>query len=96
MELQVIIKEQFPVKEREYTKNGETRKFASKGFVLSDGMNEFYAEMTGDKARNCEPLDVMTAYVVQIEMHYRSYFTQTGDEAHTTDIYINRMKKYGV
>lgn len=95
MELQVIIKEQFPVKEREYNKNGETRKFASKGFVLTDGMNEFYAEMTGDKARNCGSLDEMSAYMVQVEMRHRSYPTQTGEYAHTTDIYINRMKKYG-
>ena len=96
MEIQVMIKDQFPLRERQYTKNGEKKTFASKGFVLTDGMNEFYAELTGDKARNCGVMDVMNTYMVQLEMHHRSYTTLAGEEAHTTDININHIKQFGL
>lgn len=47
MEKIVRLMEDYGFSEREY--NGE--KFASRGFLLTDGIDTFYGEMIGDNAR---------------------------------------------
>lgn len=49
METFVTIIEQRGLQSRQYQDNqGQPRTFHSRGFVLSTGIDEFYAEMTGD------------------------------------------------
>ena len=51
MEKLVRIINQFPLASRSYTaQDGTQRTFHSRGFLLTDGIDEFYAEMTGDMA----------------------------------------------
>ena len=73
MELFVTIIEQRPLQSRPYTDSqGQNRVFYSKGFVLSNGIDEFYAEMTGDGCIGCSscavvcPDSVITVYRVKI------------------------------
>lgn len=87
-----MIKKQFALQEREYVSNGETKKFASMGFILYDGMDEFYAEMTGNSARECPVLSQLPGYVVQCEMRVTSWETKEHEKAYKTQIYINRLK----
>ena len=54
MEKLVTIIDQFPLASRPYTAQDGTQKvFNSRGFILSDGIDEFYAEMTGDSGTRC-------------------------------------------
>jgi hypothetical protein len=93
MERQVFIKKQFALQEREYTtENGEKKKFASMGFLLTDFMDTFYAEMTGNMARECGELDRTVGYMLQSEMQVRAWETQDHRTAYATSIYINRLK----
>lgn len=92
MEKQVVIKQQFALQERNYVKNGESRKFASMGFILTDGMDEFFAEMTGNQARECGTLRKDCSYVGQFELQVRSWETGSGERAYATSVYINRLK----
>ena len=93
METNVIIKQQFPLKERQYAdKAGQTRTFASRGFELSDGIDTFYAEMTGDRARNIGELDPQHFYHASLELRARTYQAANGENVWVNDIYINNMK----
>lgn len=93
MEKQVVIKEQFALQESKYVKNGETKKFASMGFILFDGMDEFYAELTGNAARECPVFSKASGYVVQCEMRVSTWETSDHRTAYKTQIYINRIKE---
>ena len=53
MEKLVTIINQFPLASRPYTaQDGTGRVFNSRGFILSDGIDEFYGEMVGRMASN--------------------------------------------
>lgn len=93
MEKQVFIARQFALEEREYTtSNGERKVMASKGFVLTDGIDVFYAEMTGNQARECGELDMQLLYHVQTEMRCTCWETQDHRKAYQTRVYINRIR----
>lgn len=95
MEAFVKILESYPVKEREYTrKNGEKQTFVSRGFYLSSGNDSFYAEMTGEMAKTFEDIDLKAIYSCRLSFWTRNYMTNQGEEAHTTDIYIDKMQKW--
>lgn len=77
MEKLVFIAKQLALEEREYTtQNGEKKVMASKGFVLSDGLDIFYAELTGNQARECGELDMDQLYNVQSELRCSRWETQ--------------------
>ena len=79
MEKTVVIVEQLPLSERNYTdRNGQTQVYASRGFILSDGIDTFYGEMSGDKARACKELDKSQLHRVQCQMQERSYNDKDG------------------
>lgn len=66
MEKLVTILEQFPLSARPYTaKDGTPMVFNSRGFLLSDGIDECYAEMTGDAALACPEYDRNTLHKVR-------------------------------
>ena len=47
MDRLIQILEQLPLKERSYTdQSGQQKVFVTTGFVLTDGINKFYAERT--------------------------------------------------
>ena len=89
MEKTVLIVEQLPLQERSYNdRNGQPQVFASRGFVLTDGIDTFYAEMTGDKARSCQELDKNSLHRVQCQLQERSYKDKDGAVHHTTEVKI--------
>ena len=93
MEKNVIIKEQFPLREYQYTdSDGQKHTMASRGFVLADGLDSFYAEIKGDRARNIGDLATDNFYRVSVELRSRCFETKSGDIMWTTDIYINNIK----
>ena len=89
MEKTVTIVEQLPLQERSYTdRSGQPQVFASRGFVLADGIDTFYAEMTGDKARTCQELDKNHLHRVQCQLVARTYTDQQGALRHATEVRI--------
>ena len=89
MEKTVVIVEQLPLQERSYTdRNGQPQVFASRGFVLTDGIDTFYAEMTGDKARTCPEMDKSKLHSVQCQLQERSYTDKDGVLHHATEVRI--------
>lgn len=94
MEKLVIIQKVFPQQERNYTdRNGQQQIFASRGFILSDGIDTFYAEMVGDYARaNAKteyPTDQMHA--VQCTIQQRTWKDAQGVERYSNEIRINKL-----
>ena len=66
MEKLVTIIDQLPLASRPYTAQDGTQKvFNSRGFILSDGIDEFYAEMTGDMAVAAGEYDRTVWHVAQ-------------------------------
>ena len=92
MEKLVTILEQRPVVARNYTAQDGTQKtFYSKGFILSDGIDEFYAEMTGDMARDTAPLDTTTLHMMQGYIKQRSFIDKNGQTRFENQIIITRL-----
>ena len=95
MEILVQIIEQHPLKERQYTdKSGNNRIIATRGFILSNGINTFYAEMNGDKARNISQLPTDVLYNADVQFRMRSYKTQKDETVWVNDIYLNNISQF--
>ncbi|MBQ7471025.1 MAG: hypothetical protein IJS97_01160 [Prevotella sp.] len=92
MEKFVAIKQQFPCTEREYTtKDGEKKVFLSKGFILDDGIDSFYAEMVGDQARSCGNYDTNVYHSAQCTMRCREWKDKDGHPHYSNEIVINKL-----
>ncbi len=92
MEKLVRIINQFPLASRSYTaQDGTQRTFHSRGFLLTDGIDEFYAEMTGDTALGCPELDRMVLHQVQATIRQRAYQDKNGTTRYENQIYITRL-----
>lgn len=92
MEKLVTIIEQRPVVARNYTAQDSTQKtFYSKGFILTDGIDEFYAEMTGDMARDVQPYDTTLVHMMQGYIKQRSFTDKNGQTRFENQIIITRM-----
>ena len=92
MEKLVTILEQRPVVARNYTaQDGPQKTFYSKGFVLTDGIDEFYAEMTGDMARDVQPYDTHLLHTVQGYIKQRSFTDKNGQTRFENQIIITRL-----
>ena len=92
MELFVTIIEQRPLQSRPYTDSqGQNRVFYSKGFVLSNGIDEFYAEMVGDMARDSGEYDKNTYHTMQGYIKARSYQDKNGATRYENQIIITKM-----
>ena len=92
MEKLVTILEQRPVVARNYTAQDGTQKtFYSKGFILTDGIDEFYAEMTGDMARDTQPYDTSLLHKVQGYIKQRSFTDKNGQTRFENQIVITKM-----
>ena len=92
MEKLVTIIEQRPVVARNYTAQDGTQKtFYSKGFILTDGIDEFYAEMTGDMARDVQPYDTTLVHMMLGYINQRSFTDKNGQTRFENQIIITRM-----
>lgn len=94
MEKLVTIVQQFPLTERNYTdRSGQAQVFASKGFVLSDGIDTFYAEMVGDTARAHRDMhfDESVSHAVQTQISTREYTDRDNQKRYSNDVRILKM-----
>jgi hypothetical protein len=93
MEKTVRIISQTGATTRSYTdkRTGEQKTMTSRSFRLTDGVDTFVAEMTGEKALNCPTLDVHQLYRVQCTMVTREWTSQNGEANVTNCIYLDKI-----
>ena len=88
MEKLIRIIDQLPLSSRAYTaQDGTQRTFHSRGFLLTDGIDEFYAEMT----LSCPELDRNVLHQVQAQIRQRAYQDKNGATRYENQIYITRL-----
>lgn len=91
----VTIQEVLPMVARDFDNKttGKKDTFYSKGYVLSDGLNTFYAEALGNLAQRLErePLNASGFINVEVSANARSYETSTNQKRYSTDIIIQRI-----
>lgn len=87
------ILEQSPLATRRYQdkKTGEERVANSVMVKMTDGVDTFVGEITGERAVNCPVMDKSRDYRVQCNMAVRSWISQTGEQMQANAIYIERM-----
>lgn len=93
MEKIVRIMQAQPLQERNYTdRNGQQQVFASRGFVLSDGIDTFYAEAVGDYARSLPPdFNTGANHRLQAQLSMREYRDKEGGFRYATEIRIVKI-----
>ena len=92
MEKLVSIIQQHPLVARPYTaKDGTPMVFNSRGFLLTDGIDEFYAEMTGDAALACPEYDRTVWHRMQGCIKTRAYTDKNGATRYENQVVISRM-----
>lgn len=94
MERIVRILNQSPLATRQYMdkKSGEQKVINSVTLKLSDGIDTFLGEITGEKAVNCPKYDPQYLYRVQCSMVVREWNSQqTGEAMQATTIYIDKI-----
>lgn len=94
MEKFLQIVQSFPLQEREYTdRNGQQQMFASRGFILSDGIDRMYAEMQGEYARSMKNVqfDAACLHRVQMQMNAHEYKDKDGAMRFSNEVRIVKM-----
>ena len=94
MEAIVRILNQSGLMTRQYTdkKTGEKKKINFVTLKLTDGLNTFLGEITGERAVNCPKYDPQYLYRVQCSMVVRDWTSQqTGEAMQATTIYLDRI-----
>ena len=93
MEKIVRIMSQSPLATRQYTdrKTGTEKVMNSVALHLTDGVDNFIAEITGERAVNLPALDYGRLYHVQCSMVVREWVTDQGETKRTTNIYIDKI-----
>ena len=94
METNVRILAQSPLNTRQYVdkKTGEQKVINSVTLKLSDGIDTFLGEITGEKAVNCPKYDPQYMYRVQCTMVVREWNSQqTGEAMQATTIYVDKI-----
>jgi len=94
MEKTVKILNQSDLIKRQYLdkKTGEQKVINTITFKLSDGIDTFLGEITGERATNCPKLDPTRNYRVQCSMVVREWNSQqTGEAMQATTIYIDKI-----
>lgn len=94
MEKLMTIQQVLETVERPYTdRSGNAQVFASKGFVLTDGIDTIYAEMTGDMARANKDTqyDLTTIHAVQMQSQARPWTDSQGVAHYTTEVRIIKL-----
>lgn len=92
MEKLVTIIDQHPLVSRPYTAQDGTQKvFNSRGFILSDGIDEFYAEMTGDMAVAAGEYDRTVWHKMQGYIKQRSFQDKNNVTRFDNQIFITKL-----
>ena len=94
MEATVRILNQSGLMTRQYLdkKTGEQKVINSVTLKLTDGLNTFLGEITGERAVNCPKYDPQYLYKVQCSMVVREWNSQqTGEAMQATTIYVDRI-----
>ena len=94
MEATVRILFQSELTTRKYTdkKSGEQKVINSVSLKLTDGIDSFLGEITGERAVNCPKFDPTHMYRVQCSMVVREWNSQqTGETMQATSIYIDKI-----
>ena len=94
MEATVRILNQSPLITRQYMdkKTGEQKVINSVTLKLTDGLNTFLGEITGERAVNCPKFDPQYLYEVQCSMVVREWNSQqTGEAIQATTIYVDKI-----
>ena len=93
MEATVRILNQSPLVTRQYMdrKTGEQKVINSVTLRLTDGIDTFLGEITGERAVNCPKYDPQYLYQVQCSMVVREWNSQqTGEAMQATTIYVDK------
>ena len=92
MEKLVTSLEQGAHSQRTYDgKDGQPTVFHFMDFVLSDGIDTFHAQATGNLAQALQPLDKNSLHKVQCHISHRTFDRQDGSVGHENVIYIDRI-----
>ena len=94
MEATVRILNQSGLMTRQYLdkKTGDQKIINSVTLKLTDGLNTFLGEITGERAVNCPKYDPQYLYKVQCSMVVREWNSQqTGEAMQATTIYVDRI-----
>ncbi len=97
MQQLVKIMEELPLRERSYQdQNGQQKVFVSKGFVVTDGINKFYAEATGDLARALDQQkpQLQVPYLLSFEISCREWLDQQHQRRFEDSVRIVRLAKF--
>ena len=94
MEATVRILNQSGLMTRQYLdkKTGDQKVINSVTLKLTDGLNTFLGEITGERAVNCPKYDPQHVYRVQCSMVVREWNSQqTGEAMQATTIYVDKI-----
>ena len=94
MEATVRILNQSGLMTRQYLdkKTGDQKVINSVTLKLTDGLNTFLGEITGERAVNCPKYDPQYLYKVQCPMVVREWNSQqTGEAMQATTIYVDKI-----
>ena len=94
MEATVRILNQSGLMTRQYLdkKTGDQKVINSVTLKLTDGLNTFLGEITGERAVNCPKYDPNYLYKVQCSMVVREWNSQqTGEAMQATTIYVDKI-----
>ena len=94
MEATVRILNQSGLMTRQYLdkKTGDQKVINSVTLKLTDGLNTFLGEITGERAVNCPKYDPQYLYRVQCSMVVREWNSQqTGEAMQATTIYVDKI-----
>ena len=83
-----------PLVQRTYTdRNGQTQVFKSKGFLLSNGINNLYAEAIGNTAERYEQrtFDFSQHHVADLNISVREYTDKDGVVRYSNEIQLTRL-----
>jgi len=92
MEKLVTIISQGAHSTRQYTDgNGQPMVFHYMDFVLTDGIDTFFAQATGKLSEALQPLDPNVLHHVQCHIYHRAYDRQDGTLGHDNQIIIDKI-----
>jgi len=94
MEATVRILNQSGLMTRQYLdkKTGDQKVINTVTLKLTDGLNTFLGEITGERAVNCPKYDPQYLYQVQCSMVVREWNSQqTGEAMQATTIYVDKI-----
>ena len=94
MEATVRILNQSGLMTRQYLdkKTGDQKVINSVTLKLTDGLNTFLGEITGERAVNCPKYDPQYLYKVQCSMVVREWdSSQSGEHMSATTIYVDKI-----